>query len=44
MLSLARRDTLTEHAAFWNGRKIENLAASLAKQYIKVTCFKVVLN
>lgn len=32
----ARRDTLTEHAGFWNERKIETLAASLAKQYKKV--------
>eukprot|EP00112_Aurelia_sp_Birch-Aquarium-sp1_P005752 Seg1652.5 transcript_id=Seg1652.5/GoldUCD/mRNA.D3Y31 product="hypothetical protein" protein_id=Seg1652.5/GoldUCD/D3Y31 len=31
----SRRDTLTEHTAFWNERKIEKLAASLAKQYKK---------
>ena len=43
----ARRDTLTKHAAFWNKRKVEYLAASLAKQYVKVTLcclFNIMLN
>ncbi len=32
-----RMDALTQHAEFWNERKIESLAPSLAKQYAKVT-------
>eukprot|EP00795_Rhopilema_esculentum_P016199 gene16199-7570_t len=35
MNASARVDALTEHAAFWNMRKIENLASTLAKQYVK---------
>jgi len=35
MNAAARIDTLTEHTAFWNGRKVENLAASLGMQYEK---------
>eukprot|EP00794_Sanderia_malayensis_P019709 gene19709-21655_t len=29
------QDTLTQHTAFWNRRKIENLPISLGKQYLK---------
>jgi len=35
MSAAARIDSLTEHTAFWNKRKIENMAYSLAKQYMK---------
>ena len=35
----AHIDTLTEHTAFWNGRKIENLAISLGMQYEKVSLY-----
>eukprot|EP00795_Rhopilema_esculentum_P006503 gene6503-11960_t len=35
MNAAARIDSLTEHTAFWNRRKIDNLAFSLSKQYKK---------
>ena len=36
-MSTGRVDALTQHAEFWNQRKIDSLASSLAKQYAKVT-------
>lgn len=38
---LGREETITEHALFWNRRKVLNLAESVAKRYSKVKVVEI---